>query len=264
MSAHDVIISLVYQVPAAAFILIALLTIVVPVGHLLIVVARALSGRETRVNWWVLGRAVPLVIAAAVVPVLVMASASWISPQQQALGEVVLIFLSAGVIFLPIALPILQAYAQRLPRYGTLVYSLLAILALPVAGALGTEAVIVTTRAVAQPSVVNAQPTAFRVDPNYSPCQVSVYRTLPEGFVSELPSADAPVRESYPAYFFFWLDMTFKAAFLDFFEVFECGVTNVRHNPEHLLTASFVFIYRSFVSVIVIAVLALPFARERG
>jgi len=264
MSAHDVIISLVYQVPAAAFILIALLTLVVPVGHLLIVIARALGGRETHVNWWVVGRVVPLVIAAGVVPILVMASGSWISPQQQALGEVILIFLSAGVIFLPIALPILQAYAQRLPRYGTLVYSLLAILALPVAGALGTEAVIVTTRAVAQPEIAGAQPQAFLLDPNYSPCQVSIYRALPEGFATAIPSADAPVRESYPVYFFFWLDMTFKAAVLDFFEVFECSVTNVRHNPEHLLTASFVFIYRAFVSVIVIAVLALPFARERG
>lgn len=264
MSAHDVIISLVYQVPAAAFILIALLTLVVPVGHLLIAVLRAFAGRETRLDWWIVGRAAPLIVAAAVVPVLVMASANWTSPRQQALGEVVLIFLSAGVIFLPIALPILQAYAQRLPRYGTLVYSLLAILALPVAGALGTEAVIATTRAVAQPEIVSAQPQAFVLDPNYTSCQVSVYRMLPEGFATAIPSADAAIRESYPVYFFFWLDMTFKAVFLDFFEVFECGVTNVRHNPEHLLTASFVFIYRAFVSVIVIAVLALPFARERA
>jgi hypothetical protein len=38
----------------------------------------------------------------------------------------------------------------------------------------------------------------------------------------------------------------------------------MRHNPEHILLASFVFFYRAFVSVIVLAVLALPFGRRAG
>jgi hypothetical protein len=161
------------------------------------------------------------------------------------------------MIFLPIALPLMQAYAQRLPRAGSLIYSLLAMLALPVAAALSTQAAIATTGAISDPHP--DRPQAFMLDSTLSQCKTDIYQVLPEGFVAAVPSADAAAEETYAPYFFFWVDMTFKAAFLDFFETFDCGVTNLRHNPNHVLMSSFVFIYRAFVSLIVLSVITLPF-----
>jgi hypothetical protein len=257
MSAHDVLLSLIYQVPFIAFALIALLTLALPLVHLLLVVGRTLSGRDAGVNWWVLGRALPLVVALAIISPLIVLAQGWTSQEQIAAGEVALIYLSAGMIFLPIALPLIQAYVQRLPRIGSLVYAVLAMLSLPVAAALATQAAIATTRAIAEPNP--NRPQAFLLDNTISDCKSSIFQVLPEGYVAAVPSADAGAQETYAPYFFFWVDMTFKAAFLDFFETFDCGVTNLRHNPNHILMSSFVFIYRAFVSLIVLSVIVLPF-----
>jgi hypothetical protein len=262
MSAHDVVLSLIYQVPAAAFAIVGLLTLALPVFHLTLAVGRVLSGREANINWWVLGRALPLIVALIVAVPLILAAQSWTGQSQIAAGEVALIYLSAGMIFLPIALPLIQAYVQRLPRAGTFIYALLAVLSLPVAAALATQAAVATTRAIAQPSDT-ARPQAFIADTMISQCKADIFAVVPEGYVASIPSADAPPDVSYAPYFFFWMDMSFKAAFLDFFETFDCGVTNLRHNPDHVLMSSLVFIYRAFVSLIVLSVMALPFRRGR-
>jgi len=262
MSAHDVVLSLIYQVPALAFALVGLLTLALPIFHLTLAIGRVLSGRDANVNWWVLGRAVPLVVALVVAIPLVVAAQGWTSQSQIAAAEVALIYLSAGMIFLPIALPLIQAYVQRLPRAGTFIYAVLAVLSLPVAAALATQAAVATTRAIAQPGDT-ARPQAFIADTTISQCKADIFEVMPEGYVASTPSADAPPEESYAPYFFFWADMSFKAAFLDFFETFDCGVTNLRHNPDHVLMSSLVFIYRAFVSLIVLSVIALPFSRRR-
>ena len=266
MTAHDITLFLIYQVPGLAFLFVGFMTLAIPVVHLLLALGRVLTGGEARINWWVVGRALPFVLAVIVMIPLVAAAQQWTREDQLALAEVALIYLSAAMIFLPIAMPLIQAYVQRLPRAGTFVYSVLALLALPVAAALATEATIVTTNAIALPQDypgAGARLDAFTVAPTISSCQLAVFRVVPEGMAMELPPAEAGIREAYPTYFFFWADMTIKAAFLDFFEVFDCGITTVRHNPDHVMASSLVFIYRSFVSIIVLAVLALPFARMR-
>jgi hypothetical protein len=251
---------LIYQVPALAFLLVAAATLVLPAAHLMLVLLRVLVGREAHFNWWVVGRALPFVVAIIVGIPLILVAQQWTREEQRALAELALIYLSAAMIFLPIALPLIQAYVQRLPRAGTLLYSVLAILALPVAAALATQAAVWTTGAIGQTGAGEVQ--AFALASQISSCQLTVFRIVPEGMIMALPSAEAGFAASYPAYFFFWADMTFKALFLDFFEVFDCGITTVRHNPDHVLMSSFVFIYRSFVSIIVLAVVALPFARS--
>jgi hypothetical protein len=260
MSAHDVLLGLIYQVPAIAFGIVALLTIALPLLHSILVVGRVLSGRPANIDWWVIGRVLPLIVAIILLVPLSMAARNWTRPEQVAAGEVALIYLSAGMIFLPIALPLLQAYSQRLPRWGTFIYAILAMLAVPVAAALATQSAITTTNVITHPS---GGDFAFALDPIISQCKQDMFAILPEGYVTELPRADADGRESYAPYFFFWVDMTFKAAFLDFFETFDCGLTNLRHNPNHILMSSLVFIYRAFVSLIVLTVITLPFRRGR-
>lgn len=260
MSAHDVLLGLIYQVPAIAFGIVALLTIALPLLHSLLVVGRVLSGRPANIDWWVIGRVLPLIVALVLLVPLSFAARTWTSASQVAAGEIALIYLSAGMIFLPIAMPLLQAYSQRLPRIGTFVYAILAMLAVPVAAALATQSAITTTNVITHPS---GGDFAFALDPIISQCKQNMFAVLPEGYVTELPRADAEGRESYAPYFFFWVDMTFKAAFLDFFETFDCGLTNLRHNPNHVLMSSLVFIYRAFVSLIVLTVITLPFRRGR-
>lgn len=261
MSAHDILLGLIYQVPAVAFGIVALLTIALPLFHSLLVVGRVLQGRPANIDWWVIGRALPLIVALVLLIPLSLAARTWTSPEQVAAGEVALIYLSAGMIFLPIAMPLLQAYSQRLPRWGTFIYAILAMLAVPVAAALATQSAVTTTNVITHPT---GGDFAFALDPIISQCKQNMFAVLPEGYVTELPRADANGRESYAPYFFFWVDMTFKAAFLDFFETFDCGLTNLRHNPNHVLMSSLVFIYRAFVSLIVLTVITLPFRRGRG
>lgn len=262
MTAHDVALWFVYQVPFIAFAMIAVATLVLPLVHLTFVIGRVLSGQPANVNWWVVGRVLPFILAVAVVGPLIALAQGWTRPEQIAVGEVVLIYLSAGMVFLPIALPLLQAYVQNHPRFGSLVYALLAVLALPVAAAIATQSAIATTGAIATPQP--DQIAAFMLDTTISQCKVDFFQVLPEGYVSELPRADAPIEQTYAPYFFFWVDMTFKAALLDFFETFDCGVTNLRHNPNHVMMSSLVFLYRAFVSLIALAVITLPFRVGRN
>ena len=259
---HDLILLLIYRVPAVAFGLLVVLTLALPAAHSLLVVGRLLSGRPAQINWWVLGRVLPLVAAAIVAVPLIATTRQWTADWQLSIGEAALVYLCVGVIFVPVALPLLQAYVERSMRLGTLIYALLAILSLPVAAALATYAASLVTQMIDLPrDAVLSRPAAFLVDSNISRCTSTVFGIAPEGLASAAPSPDWTLQAAYPPYFFFWADMTLKAAFLDFFEVFDCGVTNLRHNPNNMLVSSFVFFYRAFVSVIVLAVVALPFRR---
>jgi hypothetical protein len=261
---HDLSLLLIYRLPALAFGLLFVLTLAIPALHSLLAVGRVLAGRPARINWWVMGRVLPLVLAAVVAIPLTMFAREWTNAWQLTIGEIALVYLCVAVIVLPVALPLVQAYATRQPRFGTLVYAVLAILSLPVAATLATQASALVTEAVdVQRTASGARPgpQAFTVDPSPSRCASALAGVVPEGIVYDLPLAEAPLEVTYPPYFFFWADMSLKAAALDFFEVFECNITNLRHNPNHLLLSSFVFFYRAFVSVIVLAVLALPFRR---
>jgi hypothetical protein len=257
---------LFYEIPWAAFAVIGILTIALPVLHLLLATGRVLMGRDARINWWVLGRIAPFGLATAIIVPLTLRAQSDPTSQNVALAEVATIFLATAAIVIPIALPLLQAYVQRLPRLGTALYTFLAILALPVAGALATQGGLLATnnieRSVPVGETVNI-PVVFLQDQRLSDCKVSVAQWLPDGFHSQ---ADPQTGDrGYRAFFLFWVDMTLKATFLDFFEIFDCGVTDISNNPRHLLISSFVFIYRAFVELIVLATLALPFlgSRER-
>jgi len=257
---------LFYEIPWAAFAVIGVLTVALPALHLILATGRALIGRDARINWWTLGRIIPLGLATAVVVPLTLRAQSNPTESNVALAEVATIFLLAAAIVIPIALPLLQAYVQRLPRLGTALYTLLAIVALPVAGALATQTALVATsnieRNVPPGTTVNI-PVVFLQDQRLSDCKLSIAEWLPDGFhsVADPMTGD----RGYRPFFLFWVDMTLKATFLDFFEIFDCGVSDLSNNPRHLLVSSFVFIYRAFVELIVLATLALPFLgfRER-
>lgn len=264
---HDLIILLIYRVPAAAFAILAVLTLAIPAVHALFAIGRVLAGRPAEINWWVMGRVLSLAIGAVVAVPLFFLARQYTADWQLSFAEFALVYLAVAIVFVPVALPLVQAYVAGAPRIGTLLYAMLAILSLPVAGALATHAVAQVTQMIDVPSdpySPGARPVAFFADSRISSCTNAVFKTVPEGMVYEAPVPGWTLEESYPAYFFFWADMSLKAAFFDFFEVFDCGITNMRHNPEHILLASFVFFYRAFVSVIVLAVLALPFGGRRA
>jgi hypothetical protein len=264
---HDLWLLLIYRVPAAAFGLLFVLTLVIPAVHSLLVVARVMTGRPAGINWWVIGRVLPLVLAAFVaVPLLVMAR-QWTGDWLLTVAEIALVYLSVAVIVVPVALPLVQAYVSRLPRFGTLLYAVLAILSLPVAAALATHASALATEAIdvtRNAAGLDVGPVALTMSSSISACTQTLTRIVPEGIVASLPAATSDLETTYPAYFFFWVDMSLKAMFLDFFEVFDCGVSNLRPNPNHAMFSSFVFFYRAFVSVIVFSVLALPFRSGRA
>ncbi len=263
---HELYVLLIYRIPALAFGLLFILTLVLPALHSLLAVGRVVLGRPANINWWVIGRVLPLVAAAIVAFPLLMFARSWTTEWQLTLAEIGLVYLCVAVVVLPVALPLVQAYATRQPRAGTLAYAVIAILSLPVAAALATHASGLATEAINEQRVATGgepAPYAFAIDETPSRCGLALASVAPDGLVYSVPPANAPLEVTYPPYFFFWADMSLKAMALDFFEVFECNITNLKHNPNHLLLSSFVFFYRAFVSIIVLTVLALPF-RRRG
>ncbi|MBI1210311.1 MAG: hypothetical protein GC190_02515 [Alphaproteobacteria bacterium] len=257
---------LLYDIPWAAFALIGILTIAMPAMHLILVLGRVLIGRAAGINWWVLGRIVPLGLAMVIIVPMTLRAKSDPTESNIALAELATIFLLVAAIVVPIALPLLQAYVQRLPRLGTALYTILAIVALPVAGALATEAALDATgnieRNVPVGTTVNI-PLVFLQDQQLSDCKQSIATWLPEGFHSVADPVTGD--RGYRPFFMFWVDMTLKATFLDFFEIYDCGVSDLSNNPKNLLVSSFVFIYRAFIELIVLATIALPFLgyRER-
>lgn len=255
--------TLIYDVPAAAFAAIVVLTLALPIVHLALAFGRGLMGGESRIDWWVVGRVLPLAAGLAIALPLTMMARNWTSDEQIAAGETIAMLLVIAAIILPIALPIIQAYVQGLPRIGTFLYSLLAFLALPVAAALATQAVFYVTHQIESSTGFSSGtlPDVFIQDTVLSPCKQDIANVLPEGFDGQFDPVTGD--RGYPAFFLFWVEMTLKATFLDFFEVFDCGVTNLRNNPANVTISSFVFLYRAFVSLIVLATVALPFARSR-
>lgn len=250
-----------------AFAVIGLLTIVLPAAHLLFAMGRSLMGRDAGIDWWVLGRIAPLGLATAIIVPLTWQARANPTDANIALTEVATIFLSIAAIMIPIALPLLQVYVQRLPRIGALVYTLLAILALPVAGALATQTALIATsnieRTAPAGTTVNI-PVVFLQDYQLSDCKQSVSQWLPDGFHSQMDPVTGD--RGYRAFFLLWVDMTLKAVAFDFFETFDCGVSDLSNNPKHLLVSAFAFIYRAFVELIVFATLGLSFfggARSR-
>jgi len=256
---------LIFQIPFVAFAVIGILTIALPVAHLLFAMGRSVMGRDPRINWWVLGRIVPLGLATAIIIPLTWRAQANPTESNVALAEVATIFLSIAAIVIPIALPLLQVYVQRLPRLGALFYTILAILALPVAGALATQTALIATsnieRSVPVGTTVNI-PVAFLQDYQLSDCKQSISQWLPDGFHSQ-PNPVTGDR-GYRPFFMLWVDMTLKAVAFDFFETFDCGVSDLSNNPKHLLVSAFAFIYRAFVELIVFATLALPFLGGGG
>lgn len=269
MGTQDVLLVLIYGVPVAAFALIALLTLLVPALHVFLVLGRTITGQPADVHPWVLWRILPFFLTLGLVAVLATYGGTRPIEQQFAFSQLAILALVITGIMIPIALPVFQAYSESAHEWGLYVFALIAFLALPVAATVATGAMMAVTHRIAAQSpdagkAFAALPPVFVIEETRSPCGRALTAALPTGqATAETRPGIDPQRPFSPPLYFFWVDMTTKAAFLDFFEAFECGTTNVRHNPENVLMSACVFVYRGFVQLIVLVALAYPFTRRR-
>jgi hypothetical protein len=172
-------------------------------------------------------------------------------------------FTAIAAVMIPIAIPVVRAFydgGSRATIYG---FALLAFLAMPVAAALTTGAIFSVSAQAAQETDDTRRafanlPPVFQIQSPLSPCTLEIVKIVPTGIAADRPTEKLSSLFDARIYFF-WIDMTAKAAFLDFFEAFDCGTTNLRHNPANSMMAAFVFLYRAFVQLFVLAVIALPF-----
>ncbi|HAJ46788.1 MAG TPA: hypothetical protein DCL54_09445 [Alphaproteobacteria bacterium] len=262
-----VLTGLVLLVPMAAFALLFALTIVQPALHILAVLFRLVTRQRLGLDWWILGRILPVLLMLAVIAPFAYFTRDWSPETQFALGQFGVMFLAIGAIMVPVALPLFRAYSDKANTFAVYSYGVLAFLAMPIAATLTTGAILEGARFLAAQTedgdkTFATLPQVFLLVDHLSPCTTAFSDIIPMSIVSDRPGAEPGPVFDYRVYFF-WVDMTLKAAFLDFFEVFDCSTSNVRHNTDHLMMSAFVFLYRAFVQLIVLAALAYPFTRRR-
>jgi hypothetical protein len=250
-------------VPLAAFAIVISYTVVAPAMHLVLATLRIMTGGKAEFDWWLLGRILPvLVLLAGLVP-LAYLSRAWSPGDQFAFGQFAIMFVAIAALMIPIAVPLVKAYQRGRGEWGLYGFAVLAFLAMPVAAALTTGAIFQITALAAQETDATRAsfanlPPVFQVQNQLSPCTLEIVRHTGNSLPAERPTENLPSLLDQRIYFF-WVDMTMKAAFLDFFEAFDCGTTNLRHNPANPMMSAFVFLYRAFVQLFVLAAIALPF-----
>jgi hypothetical protein len=250
-------------IPMAAFAIVIAYTVVAPAAHLLVAALRLLTGGRAELDWWLLGRILPLLILITALVPLAYLSRAWSPGDQFAFGQFAIMFVAIAALMVPIAVPLVKAYQAGRGNWGLYGFSILAFLAMPVAAALTTGSIFeITARAAQESEATRASfanlPNVFQIQPELSPCTVEIVKYSGNSLAAERPTEVLPSLLDTRIYFF-WVDMTMKAAFLDFFEAFDCGTTNLRHNPANPMMSAFVFLYRAFVQLFVLAVIALPF-----
>lgn len=253
-------------IPMAAFAVVIAYTIVAPAAHILFATLRFVTGGKAELDWWLLGRILPLLILIAGLVPLAYLSRSLSPGDQFAFGQFAIMFVAITALMVPIAVPLVKAYQAGRGHWGLYGFSILAFLAMPVAAALTTGAIIqITAQAAQETESTKASfanlPNVFQIQPELSPCTIEIVKLSGNSLAAERPTEKLPSLLDTRIYYF-WVDMTMKAAFLDFFEAFDCGTTNLRHNPANPMMSAFVFLYRAFVQLFVLAVIALPFTRR--
>lgn len=253
----------IFLVPLIAFAIVIAYTVVAPAAHLLFAFLRTIAGAKADLDWWLLGRILPLLILIAGLVPLAYLSQAWSPGEQFAFGQFAIMFVAIAALMIPIAVPLVKAYQAGRGHWGLYGFSILAFLAMPVAAALTTGAIFEVTARAAQESDETRKsfanlPPVFQIQETLSPCTQEIVKLTGNGLAVSRPNEELPSLLDARIYYF-WVDMTMKAAFLDFFEAFDCGTTNLRHNPANPMMSAFVFLYRAFVQLFVLAVIALPF-----
>jgi hypothetical protein len=258
--------ALVFGLPFLAFAYLLLYTLVGPALHLLAVVLRGIAGQKLGVDWWILGRILPLMLCLAVLALLGFLAQDWSPEGQFALGQFGAMALAIAAVMIPVGLPLVHAYGKTEPPGKLYLLALVSFLAMPVAAAITTGVIFESSASLAARTDEGARafaglPQVFEIQSRLSPCTGAITRFFPDGLVVERPGAvSGPLLDK--GVYYYWIDQTLKAAFLDFFEAFDCGTTNLHHNTAHPMMSGFVFLYRAFVQLIVFAVIAYPFTRR--
>jgi hypothetical protein len=258
----------IFLVPLAAFAIVITYAVLAPALHLTLALLRLLSGYRADLDWWLLGRVLPLLVLLAGLVPLAYLSRAWSPGDQFAFGQFAIMFVAIAALMIPIAVPLVKAYIGGRGNWGLYGFSLLAFLAMPVAAALTTGAIFEITALAAQESDATRAsfanlPPVFQLQELQSPCTLEIIKHTGNSMSAERPTENLPSLLDQRIYYF-WVDMTMKAAFLDFFEAFDCGTTNLRHNPANPMMSAFVFLYRAFVQLFVLAVIALPFTARKA
>jgi hypothetical protein len=253
----------IFVIPLIAFAIVIAYTVVAPAAHLVFASLRLVAGGKAAFDWWLLGRILPLLVLLAGLVPLAYVSRAWSPGDQFAFGQFAIMFVAISALMVPIAVPLVKAYQAGRGHWGLYGFSILAFLAMPVAAALTTGAIFeVTARAAQETDATRASfanlPNVFQLQENLSPCTRTIVSLTTNSLAAERPTENLPSLLD-ARIFYFWVDMTMKAAFLDFFEAFDCGTTNLRHNAANPMMSAFVFLYRAFVQLFVLAVIALPF-----
>jgi hypothetical protein len=258
----------IFLVPLAAFAIVIAYTVVAPATHIVFAFLRLLTGNKAEFDWWLLGRVLPLLVLLAGLVPLAYLSRAWSPGDQFAFGQFAIMFVAIAALMVPIAVPLVKAYIGGKGHWGLYGFSILAFLAMPVAAAVTTGAIFQITAMAAQESDATRAsfanlPPVFQLQEQLSPCTREIVKHAGNSLSAERPTENLPSLLDQRIYFF-WVDMTMKAAFLDFFEAFDCGTTNLRHNPANPMMSAFVFLYRAFVQLFVLAVIALPFTARKA
>jgi hypothetical protein len=254
-------------VPIAAFAIVITYTAVAPAVHIVLALIRVLTGGKAQWDGWLLGRILPLLLLLAGLIPIAYLSQAWTPSEQFAFGQFAIMFVAIAALMVPIAVPLVKAYMSGRGHWGLYGFSILAFLAMPVAAALTTGAIFEISAQAAGESATSQTtfanlPPVFQMQETLSPCTVEIVKMTGNSLAAERPTAQLPSLLDIRIYYF-WVDMTLKAAFLDFFEAFDCGTTNLRHNPANPMMSAFVFLYRAFVQLFVLAVIALPFTARK-
>lgn len=280
------------SVSLLAFVFVYVTAYGIGIGHLAMAAWRRLRGQDWTWDVWLVAMFVPI-------PVLILVGLGASLFLTDAAGEMndtgtqlIVITTTLLLVMPPIVVMLIRNDHQG--HFGWLgyIYALAGITALPMGMVLVTVGLIAPTLAESGGTASLLSPGYFVVDTEVPACT----RTMIDGLSFSRPTreelsqiATGPASRQGPAnptgamltigisgreinsgdlelnlITQFWIDATLKAVFLDAFEVFGCGVTTVKNDPDNVLLSTTVFAYRTFAAAIVLAIVIGPFVRNRN
>lgn len=169
--------------------------------------------------------------------------------------ELTFTLLWSALVLTPPALALLRRHLVA--SGGSWAWAVLAACALPFAMAMATVGVAVPVLGVDAGAGLIA-PALFAIDASPGACTSTLMQALgmPVATAASAGGGEGPAEAMLLTGF--WLDSMAKAALADTLEVYGCSLSTLRHQPEALGLTTLVFVFRTFVSAVVIAVVAQP------
>jgi hypothetical protein len=235
-------------------------------------VGRYFARHSGSLDWWLIASAVGTVVSGSVVAATYFDAGSYLlSIGTAAPRMAIFIYVALVIVFaiLPLAFLILRAHARHGITLFAYLYTVVAVAALPFAMLLSIVVASIGYTFLSAPDLPHMKhleladvvKPLFEIEDQTPACTVFLVRATGLPLIDR-SNATFDDRQSLEIAFLHALNTTFDALLLSIPNDAGCSLTLVRHNPDSIVATIVYLAFKTFISLVAVSVLALPFQRH--